>query len=112
VEARGLAHSSEGFQAGHNLHELWSVLKTELTRLVVVVDRDEEITVLDSLIQEFHERDPGSFRFRYTRDKQGSPLRAEQDQIQLTVFAEGCRAIRNWLGGLVDMLADLRGAQP
>ena len=74
VVARQLTRSGEGFQAGHDLCELWSALKTELT-LLKVADCEEEISVLDSLIHEFHSKDPQSFMFGYTRDKSGHPLR-------------------------------------
>jgi len=112
VVARRLTRSGKGFKAGHDLCKLWSALETELTGLSVVVERAEEISVLDSLIDEFHDKDPQSFHFRYTRDTEGRALRNEQERIQLTVLANGCRAIRNWLSGLIDWLGALEDAQP
>jgi len=111
VVARRLTRSSQGFRAGHDLCELWSALKTELT-LLKAVDDVEEIGALDSLIHEFHQKDPQSLKFRYTRNTKGQPLRDRQDRIQLAVLANGCRAIRSWLGGLIDMLLESEGCRP
>ncbi|RGN59249.1 MULTISPECIES: hypothetical protein [unclassified Bacteroides] len=74
-----ITNDEVGYESGHCLKKLWSILKTYLSKIEDV--NQQETIAFDKLLNELNDIDENSFAFRYHCDK-GKTI---HDKIKLTI---------------------------
>lgn len=95
----------------HDLLVLWQTLK-QVFELYNVDDPDGTDAVVEQMITEFAKVDPGSFSFRYPRDRSGNPISLAHDAVDLTILADTMKALEGFFSGCDGYLDSLKNAGP
>lgn len=95
----------------HDLLVLWQTLQ-QIFELYGVDDPDDTDAVVEQMITEFAKVDPGSFSFRYPRDRNGNPIPLAHDAVDLAIMADTMKALEGYFSGCDGYLDSLKNAGP
>ena len=73
--------------SAHAIEPLIELIAAGMEAVDAQLAQSEEMNVLKGRICEFHEMDPGSYAFRYTRDKRGKRYNEPNTKFDLAAFA-------------------------
>jgi hypothetical protein len=113
--ARVLDDQSRGFPDTHGLARLWSELRTLLRRIGGEDNTDDTmlLDVVEEMIAELDQADPGSMAFRYPRGRQqaGRPplLEDEYEYFDTRAFRDQARRLANYIDGSSAQLDEWMG---
>lgn len=80
----------------HNLWQLWKVCKQII---VEVGSEDSALTVVERVVQDFHEIDPSALSFRYSRNKDGALINLP-DSVDLLNIRDVMEGVSNFFDGV------------
>lgn len=95
----------------HDLLVLWQTLK-DVFDLYGIDDPDGTDSIVTSMIDEFAKVDPGSFSFRYPRDRNGNQIPMAHNEVDLAAMADAMKALEGFFSGCDGYLDSLKSAGP
>ena len=108
---RPVGVSIEDINQTHDLLELWRAY----IRIVEACGEDpskEETATVGKIVKEFHDRDKGSFAFRYATDSKGAHVTLPDADIDLENLRDVMQAVANYMTGADGYLDHLTSAGP
>jgi len=97
-------YASVECEATHDLWRLWQACKKVIIDVGGNVDGDGATSVVERIVKEFHDLDPGSFSLRYSTDKQGVMINLPDDPIDLENIKGVMEAVDNFFSGADGLL--------
>ena len=95
----------------HDLSKLWKTL-IDLFKRYGVDEVDEATSIVGEFIAEFDRLDPGSFHFRYPKDRDGNLIQIDRELFDLKHFFYTMDKIWSYFNGCDVYLDDLKHASP
>jgi len=90
----------------HDLSLLWHTAKKYLLQ-ISELDNKKDINAVEKIINEFSIQDPGSFSFRYSKDKKGNEMLSNLSNVNLRQIADVIDALHSYFFGVQSILAEL-----
>ncbi|NMF00249.1 hypothetical protein [Aneurinibacillus aneurinilyticus] len=84
----------------HNLKAIWNEIKPLIQEGCTTSDDGEMIEVVEDYINQFHEFDKSSFRFRYPINKNLSPTLDKEDRIDLLNLKQRINELGSFFSGV------------
>lgn len=123
-ESRVLLNDGLGFPEHHEIKNLLDIAWKLMNEIIDTFCKEaneyitkEDLEIIEKIISDFVEIDPGSFAFRYPTDKQGNNTMEGLKYINIRILAEQTNLLSeklnkftNVLGVLSDWQADLRSS--
>ena len=85
---------------------------TEIFERYGVGETDDGASIVGEFISEFDKLDPGSFHFRYPKDRDGNLIQIDREQFDLQHLADIMLKVEHFFDGCDGYLDNLKYAGP
>lgn len=90
-------------KTGHNLNEIWKLLKPILTELSKKLRNSFDIKAFGHYVSEFQQFDESSMKMRYPIDKKGKPFETKSQRLDIKILHDYMYECMNEVDNLVEL---------